>query len=181
MQEQSTVTVSSFWSNLFKTPAERDEIKEVLNTMLPFKDLSSKELDLLLTIIHNRVYAANEFVFRQGDPGIGLYIIQSGEVAIERKLDEEHKYILTKCVRGDFFGELALLDDEERSASAIATKDSKLAVIFKPDLDAFIDKYPKKGIKILRGLSQIVTTRLRNVNQDFVTLYFQSLNTMKKD
>jgi CRP-like cAMP-binding protein len=177
MQEQShTITASSFWSNLFKTPAERDEIKEVLSSMLPFKELSSRDLELLLFIVHNRVYVANEVIFSQGDPGIGLYIIQAGEVIIERKLDKDRKYILARFTKGDFFGEIALLDDESRSASAIATKDSKIAVIFKPDLDEFIDKYPKKGIKILRGLSQIVATRLRNINQDFVSLYFQSLN-----
>lgn len=176
MQEQNEIiTASSFWSNLFKTPAERDQIKEVLSSMLPFQDLSSRDLDQLLMIVHNRVYAENEFIFNQGDPGIGLYVIQEGEVIIERKLDQNHKYILAKFTKGDFFGELALLDEEARSASAIATTTSKLAVIFKPDLDDFIEKYPKKGIKILRGLSQIVAIRLRNINQDFVTLYFKSL------
>ncbi|MCX6149861.1 MAG: cyclic nucleotide-binding domain-containing protein [Ignavibacteriales bacterium] len=177
MQEnKNTITVSSFWSNLFKTPAERDEIKLVLTSMPPFKELSSRDLDLLLHIVHNRVYAANEFIFNQGDPGIGLYIIQSGEVRIEKQIDKNQKYTLAVFNRGDFFGEIALLDDDARSASAIAAKDSKLAVIFKPDLDEFVEKYPKKGIKILQGISQIVATRLRNINQDFITLYFQSLN-----
>jgi CRP/FNR family cyclic AMP-dependent transcriptional regulator len=176
MQEQNDIiTASSFWSNLFKTPAERDQIKEVLSSMLPFQDLSSRDLEQLLMIVHNRVYAENEFIFNQGDPGIGLYVIQEGEVMIERKLDQNHKYILAKFNKGDFFGELALLDEEARSASAISTTTSKLAVIFKPDLDDFIEKFPKKGIKILRGLSQIVAIRLRNINQDFVTLYFKSL------
>ena len=78
--------------------------------------------------------------------------------------------------RGDFFGELALLDEEKRSASAIALKDSQVAVIFKPDLDEFVETHSKEGIQILRGISQIVATRLRNLNQDYFTLYNKTLS-----
>ncbi len=172
---------SSFWANLFKQTTHRGQLKDMLSIMPLFSDFTSRDLDLLLTIIHNRAYAANEYIFYQGDPGIGLYIIIEGEVIIERQLDKEHRYMLSRFIAGDFFGELALLDDDGRSASAIATTNSKLAVIFKPDLDEFIAKYPKKGIKIIRGISQIVATRLRSINDDFFTLYVQSLNRIKEE
>lgn len=182
MQEnKSGVKSSSFWANLFKQTTHRSQLKDMLSIMPVFNELTSRDLDLLLPIIHNRAYTANEYVFYQGDPGIGLYIILDGEVIIERQIDKEHKYMLARFIAGDFFGELALLDDEGRSASAIATKNSKLAVIFKPDLDEFIAKYPKKGIKIIRGISQIVATRLRSINDDFFTLYVQSLKTLKEE
>jgi len=182
MQEiKPAVKSSSFWANLFKQTTHRGQLKDMLSIMPVFSELTQKDLDLLLPIIHNRAYAANEYVFYQGDPGIGLYIILDGEVIIERQIDKEHKYMLARFIAGDFFGELALLDDDGRSASAIATNNSKLAVIFKPDLDEFIAKYPKKGIKIIRGISQIVATRLRSINDDFFTLYVQSLNRIKEE
>ncbi|MBI5476201.1 MAG: cyclic nucleotide-binding domain-containing protein [Ignavibacteriales bacterium] len=164
------MTKSSFWANLFKTPTEKSELEEVLLSMLPFKNLSNKNFKLLMKVIHNRIYAANEYIFFQGDPGIGLYLIIRGEILITEEIDGE-RFDLAMLTRGDFFGELALLDEEKRSASAIALKDSQLAVIFKPDLDEFVETHSKVGIQILRGISQIVATRLRNLNQDYFTLY----------
>lgn len=164
------VIKSSFWQNLFKTPTEKDDIEEVLKAMPPFKNLKSHHLKLLLKVMHNRVYTVNEHIFFQGDPGIGLYIIIEGEILITRE-EENHRFDLAIMKRGDFFGEIALLDEERRSASAIALKESQIAVIFKPDLDEFVEKFPKEGVNILRGISQIIATRLRNLNQDYFSLY----------
>ncbi len=69
-----------------------------------------------------------------------------------------------------------MIDGETRSASAIANTDTRLAVIFKPDLDEFIDKYPKKGIKILEGVAHIVTVRLRTLNEEYFNLQNESKN-----
>jgi len=164
------MTNSSFWANLFKTPTEKSELEEVLLSMPPFKNLNSKSIKLLMKVIHNRIYTSNENIFYQGDPGIGLYIIIRGEVLITQDTNGE-RFDLALLTRGDFFGELALLDEAKRSASAIALKDSQLAVIFKPDLDEFVESNSKEGINILRGISQIIATRLRNLNQDYFALY----------
>ncbi len=164
------MTKSSFWANLFKTPTEKSELEEVMLSMPPFKSLSNKKIKLLMKVIHNRIYTANEYIFYQGDPGIGLYLIIRGEILITEEIDGE-RFDLAMLTRGDFFGELALLDEEKRSASAISLKDSQLAVIFKPDLDEFVETHSKEGIQILRGISQIIATRLRNLNQDYFTLY----------
>lgn len=167
---------STFWSNLFKAPAERTDLEDVLLSMPPFKSFESSHLRNLVNIIHNRVYSANEFIFFQGDPGIALYIIRDGEVKIVKQNEKGEEMELTRFGRGDFFGELALMDNDVRSASAVAVKESKIGVIFKPDLDIFIEKYPKKGIAILKGLSQIVATRLRILDDEFLLLYSKSLN-----
>ncbi len=168
-------TKSSFWANLFKTPTEKSELEEVLLSMPPFQNLNPSHLKNLMTLMHNRVFASNELIFHQGDPGSGLYIIIKGEVIISQEEDNE-RWELAVLGRGDFFGELALLDDERRSASATALKETQLAVIFKPDLDNFVETFPKEGIKILRGISHIVATRLRNLNQDYFNLYNKTRN-----
>lgn len=166
----STIAKSSFWANLFKTPTEISDLEEVLQSIPPFRKLSGKHLNLLKQLIHNRVYAANEYVFYQSDPGISLYIIINGEVLITQdELGE--RFDLAMLGRGDFFGELALLDEEKRSASAISLKESQVAVIFKPDLDDFVDSYPKEGVDIMKGLSNIIATRLKNLNRDYFSLY----------
>ena len=124
-----------------------------------------------MQIIHHRVYESNEFIFSQGDPGIALYIVKEGEVKIVYKDEFDKLHELANLLKGDFFGELAMLNDDVRSASAVAVKESSLAVIFKPDLDEFIEKYPRKGIQILRGISQITAIRLRKLNEELAVLY----------
>ncbi|KAF0153269.1 MAG: cAMP-binding protein [Ignavibacteria bacterium] len=167
---------NSFWNNLFKTKTEKSNIEEVLLSMPPFHDLTITNLKAITKLMHNRIYHPNELIFHQGDPGTGLYIIISGQVVI-RQEEEKNSWDLTKLSRGDFFGELALLDDERRSATAIALEETRVIVIFKPDLDAFIQNNPKEGIKILKGISQIIAIRLRSLNQDYFQLYKQ----MKKN
>lgn len=180
MPAVTEVKRSNFWANLFKVPTDKSELEDILLLMPPFQNLSRKELNSLMQLMHNRCYEPGELIFSQGDPGIGLYIIQDGDVKIERCSKSGKKVNLANFTKGDFFGELALLDEDTRSASAISLTKTKIAVIFKPDLDEYIDKYPKRGIKIVRGISQIVTTRLRNVNEDFVTLYLKEFNEEKE-
>lgn len=170
MKENQKVVRSSFWANLFKPPTDKSDLQEILQGIPMFAELSKRDFPMLFNIIHNRSYVAQEYIFYQGDPGIGLYIIREGEVRIVRKLDSGEIIPLAKFKDGDFFGELALVDDEKRSASAIADSDVKLAVIFKPDLDEFISRFPKKGVKILQGISHVVAVRLRQLNEENIKL-----------
>lgn len=176
MNNDPKIIKSDFWANLFKTPAKKDQLEDILLSMLPFKNIDTKYFKLLIKLIHNRVYSPNEYIFMQNDPGIGLYLILKGEVSITYETDDGERYDLANLSEGDFFGELALLDEDKRSASAIAMKETQIAVIFKPDLDEFIDAHPREGIKILRGISQILATRLRNINFDYISLYNRKRN-----
>ncbi|MBK9099434.1 MAG: cyclic nucleotide-binding domain-containing protein [bacterium] len=170
MVENEKKVHSSFWANIFHTPTETDELVTSLKNIPLFKSLTKKDITSLLNLMHERSYVSGEYIFYQGDPGLGLYLIREGEVLISRENDNGEKIQLAVIHKGDFFGELALVDNEKRSASAIANSDTKLSVIFKPDLDEFIEKYPKKGIKILQGISEITAMRLRTLNEDYFNL-----------
>lgn len=170
MNEKKEIVRSSFWANLFKAPSDKSDLLEILKDIPIFSKLTQREIASLLNIVHDRSYIAREYIFYQGDPGIGMYIIREGKVRIERKTDSSEIIPLATFKEGDFFGELALVDDEKRSASAIAETDVKLAVIFKPDLDDYISRFPKKGIKILQGISHIVAVRLRQLNEENIKL-----------
>jgi CRP/FNR family transcriptional regulator, cyclic AMP receptor protein len=171
MTEENKKTIhSSFWANIFHTPTESDELVHSLQAIPLFISLTKKDISGLLGIIHNRNYIAGEYIFYQGDPGIGLYLISEGEIQINRESEKGEKVPLAVFHKGDFFGELALVDSEKRSASAIANTDTKLSVIFKPDLDEFIEKYPRKGIKIVQGIAEITAVRLRTLNEDYFNL-----------
>lgn len=164
MENNDKIIHSGFWANIFKS-SDQKETGDLLD-LPPFRLLEKRDLSLLMTIIHDRTYLAGEYIFYQGDPGIGLYILKEGTVEIVLQDDFQNHIPLASFSRGDFFGELALVDGEKRSASAIARTDVKLSVMFKPDVDEFIEKHPKKGVKILQALSQIIAIRLRQVNED---------------
>lgn len=165
---------NSFWNNLFKSKIKKSEIEEVFLQMPPFQELSTVNLKAISRLMHNRIYQPGEMIFHQGDPGTGLYIIISGQVVIKQEEDKK-SWDLAKLYTGDFFGELALLDDEVRSATAVALEETEVIVIFKHDLDTFIKNNPKEGTKILKGISRIIAIRLRNLNQE----YFQLFKEMK--
>jgi len=175
MEEEKNHTVhSSFWSNIFNPATEKTDLQNSLQLIPLFKGLGKRDLSMLFNIIHRRSYLANEYIFYQGDPGIGLYVIREGEVNIIRSGDSSEEIHLATFTKGDFFGELALVDGERRSASAVAKTDVKVVVIFKPDLDEFIEKYPRKGIKILTGIAHIIATRLRSLNEEYFS--YKNLN-----
>jgi CRP-like cAMP-binding protein len=173
MNENIKIKDSSFWTNLFKSPTESEDLETLLRSMPPFEDVRKKSLGHLMELMHNRVYQQGEYLFYQGDPGVCLFIIREGEVKIEFKKDDT-SFELVTLTRGDFFGEMALLEDDVRSASAIALTEVQANVIFRPDLNEFVERNPKEGIKILRGMAKILATRLRETNAAYLDLLIKS-------
>ncbi len=110
--------------------------------------------------------ASNEPVFSQGDPGLGMYIIQSGDVAITIAGKDGNERELVVFNDGDFFGELALLDESPRSANARCKTECLLIGFFRPDLFELIEKKASLGIKIVLKLSEIVAQRLRETDKE---------------
>ncbi len=168
------ITKSSFWSNLFKTPQKKDTLVKVFQSSPIFKDLNEKELKFILKTVNQRVYQTGEYIFLKGDPGLGLFFILDGNVNIVLNDNSGREYKVAELSVGDFFGEVSLLGEESRTASAVAITDAKIGVFFKDDLDQYIDRYPDRGVKILRGISSVLATRLKNINDDFFNLYFSN-------
>jgi len=148
-----------FWSNIFKpTSAIKENIFTVLKRVPIFHDLSYKELKSVERILHRRHYKASEVVFKENEPGLGMYIIESGRVNIT--VGKENK-LLVLLSNGDFFGEMALILEGQRTASAIAVAQTKLLGFFQPDLFGLLETNPRIGNKILRRLAQMIAERLR--------------------
>jgi CRP/FNR family cyclic AMP-dependent transcriptional regulator len=139
-------------------PRFRDTLK-----MIPiFTDLGRRELASVERILHRREYHAGEVIFRQDEPGLGMYIIESGRVRIhaDGSLDN-----VTELGDGEFFGELPLLDGGTRSATAMAKTPCRIYGFFQPDLFALIERNPPLGVKIVMSLAAIIGMRLRAANE----------------
>jgi len=156
---------SAKWENIFKG-WNRTESETVLTLkQVPiFRDFSDKDFSEVEKLIHHRNYSTGDFIFKNRAPGEGMYIIMHGAVKITIGTRAKDENILAELGEGDFFGELALFDDEPRSANAIATKDSELLGLFQQDLFTLQERNPVLGLKILLNLGRVLGDRLRGTN-----------------
>jgi len=104
-------------------------------------------------------YPAGEVIFRQGELGTDMFIIQDGEVQIIKHIADE-SHVLSKLEKGDFFGEMAILESVPRTADAVAVTDVKVLVINGARFDDMLRKNPEIAVRIIRKYSQ----RLREAN-----------------
>src|SRR4030066_1830979 len=163
--------MTKLWENIFKfRQKETDEIDNILIQIPIFQDLNNRELRTIKRILHQREYKKNEVIFNQGDVGLGMYIIVKGTVDI---VCDPGRPILTELHDGDFFGELALLDESPRSATAVTTMPAELLCFFKPELLDLINRNPKLGGKILFKLAWTIGERLKSTNEQIRELCFQ--------
>ncbi len=159
------------WSNgIFMKKRKKENIFTILKQVPIFSDLSDRELVEIEKILHKRKYKEGEPVIRKGDPGLGMYIIVKGSVDIIDKEKKASQKTLASLHDGSFFGDMALLDESPRSASAVATIDSEIIGFFRPDFLDLIYRKPKLGIKILLALAKVLGERLRRTNELLIQL-----------
>jgi CRP/FNR family cyclic AMP-dependent transcriptional regulator len=127
---------------------------ELLRQFDLFADLSTAELEGLAALMRPRPYAKDEVIYLRGDPGTAFYLIASGKVKIALTSPEGKELILRRLGPGGFHGELALLDDEPRSADAIATEASLLLVLQRDAFRQFLTEHADAATKLLGTVSQ---------------------------
>jgi CRP/FNR family cyclic AMP-dependent transcriptional regulator len=160
--------MNKFWGNIFKSRQQQaDEIDALLVKIPVFQDLNKREIMLIKRILHQREYGKNELIFREGEVGLGMYIIVKGGVKI---LCGPGEQILAELKDGDFFGEISLLNDLPRSASAVTQSPCTMLCFFKPELLDIINRTPKLGCKILFRLAWTIGERLVSTNQQLSEL-----------
>jgi CRP-like cAMP-binding protein len=151
-----------------KKETKQAPFRDTLKHIPIFAELSRRELAAVERILHRREFHAGEIIFRQDEPGLGMYIIESGKVTIKTDDDAD---TVTELSDGEFFGELPLLDGGTRSATALAVTPCRIYGFFQPDLFALIERNPRLGVKLVMSLAAIIGMRLRAANervQDFM-------------
>src|SRR5437660_12035733 len=121
-------------------------------------DEAADELCQLLTSIDSK---AGAFLFRHGEQGDAMYIIEQGKVRICVQTLDGHQFTLTELGRGDFFGEMALLDGQHRSADALVSEDARLAVLARDHFLSFMRSNPNVALEMLTALAN----RLRRTDE----------------
>jgi CRP-like cAMP-binding protein len=130
-----------------------------------FETLLDQELTTVKGLCRPETAAKNAVIFKEGDAGDRCYIIMKGEVRISKFIPNIGEEALTVLKPGEYFGEMALIDNYPRSAHAIANTDVALLSITKTDLDKALNEDHELGYKLLWAFAKTLSRRLRETNE----------------
>ena len=166
---------TTLWESLrfFRKENAEEEIMELLRSCPVFVGIPDRGLRQIREMCHLRYYKDNEHIFRFGEPGVGLYIILEGQVEIYRNEGELHRQF-TVFGPGDFLGELALLEDRPRTASAASRGYSRVMGFFRPDLLSLLQRNPRLGSVIILNMARLTARRLINTNDELERLQLEA-------
>jgi len=138
---------------------------DILKNIFLFESLTEEELEKIAGIIEKEEFSEGSTVFKEGDKGEKFYIIYSGSVRVSQSISGTGEEALTILEKGNFFGEMALIDDAPRSADLIVHEQTELLVISKKNFDdlLFFDK--DIAYKILWAFVRTFSSRLRETNE----------------
>jgi uncharacterized membrane protein len=134
--------------------------EELLSNIALFESLTDDDLTALSQRVESVDYEVGEVIFRQGDEGSSLFVIEDGAVEISYG-EGRARVVLATLFAGQYFGELSLFDGSPRSATATAAKRSRLVRLDRDDLVDFVNKNPAAALRIIAEMSD----RLRQTNE----------------
>jgi CRP/FNR family cyclic AMP-dependent transcriptional regulator len=148
---------------------------EILKQSAIFKDLDDFQLEIVSGICEVVELGFDEYVFREGDEGDRLYVIERGEVRISRVLPGTGEEALTVLKRGACFGEMAILDQSERSTDAIANTRCTLLSISRANFEAMLESDMALANKVLWSVVHMLCERLRMTNETLRSLLVMAM------
>ena len=149
-----------FWSNLFRqSKSSNDVITDLwLETSL-FHNIPPRVCHQLVRRMHIRQYKADEVVFKAGELGAGAVLIKSGEVMVQ-----SNGKVLAVLQAGDFFGEVALVNEDPRTADAIAKNDCELVFLVRQEIEEWVRSSPRHGVTFMSNVAHVLASRLSHSN-----------------
>lgn len=135
----------------------------MLNRMHLFSELNPSDTDILTSHGTTRTYPANSILINEGDETDSLYVLLEGEVKVYASDENGKEVILNILGPGEYFGELALVDNEPRSASVKTMQTTKVMVIAKHDFKKVLADYPDIAFNMIQSLARQVRDLTNNV------------------
>jgi uncharacterized membrane protein len=147
---------------------------EAIRSVPLFASLDDEAAADLRNLLSDKIVPQNTRLFRKGDKGDAMYLIESGRVRISIQDDDKHELTLTELAQGDFFGEMSLIDGRQRSADARVIEDARLAVLSRDAFLSFVRTNPDVALEMLSALTdrlrrtdELLRSRVsRNVNEE---------------
>jgi CRP/FNR family transcriptional regulator, cyclic AMP receptor protein len=154
-------------------PASAEETAALLARVPVFEELADDDLRRVAEVIVPRRFAGGEVVFREGDDSDTAYVVSSGHARAIREHPDGRQITLATFGPGDIFGELAMFDDERRSATVEATDDLEVLGILGGDMRRLLRRHPDMAVKLVISLGR----RLRAANERLARQSFQTVQS----
>jgi CRP-like cAMP-binding protein len=149
--------------DLMNAPASPEQLKN----LALFMEFTRGEMETLIELADPTLFKAGSVIVRQDEMGDALYIVVSGEAQVTHRRDGRD-ILLATLVAGDFFGELALVDDGPRSATVTATQECLLLKVPQAVLRALAGVYPNAAFKLLMTIAKVLVARMRKGNARYI-------------
>jgi uncharacterized membrane protein len=150
---------------------------EALRSVPLFASLDDADASALRSLLKLEVMPAGSVLFRKGEGGDAMYLIEGGRVRIHIRDREGEDVTLAELSGGDFFGEMAILDGKTRSASATVTEDARLAVLSREHFHAYVRRKPGLALEMLSA----ITERLRHTDEMLRQRVTRNLNEVEEE
>lgn len=134
---------------------------EALRSVPLFGSLDDEAAKDLRNLLSDQIVPQNTRLFKQGDKGDAMYLIESGRVRISLRDDDKQEVTLAELAQGDFFGEMSIIDGRQRSADAHVIEDARLAILSRNAFLSFVRNNPDVALEMLSAL----TDRLRRTDE----------------
>ena len=129
---------------------------------------SYDEIEVIANYMSLNSFSSGEYIFREGDRENFIAFIIKGEVQICKESSDRLESIVVTLKAGTHFGEMSLVDEEPRSASARARDEVELLILSKTNFDSLVESRADIGNKILRSIARLLSKRLRQTTGKLV-------------
>lgn len=146
---------------------------ELLHRVPLFSALAEEDLVQVAEVALPRRFGASTTVFREGDASDTCYVIRRGHARALREHSDGRSITLAQFGPGDIFGELAMLDDERRSATVETLEETEVLAILGPDMRRLLREHPEIAVKLIVALGR----RLRETNERLARQSFQTVQS----
>jgi CRP-like cAMP-binding protein len=153
--------------------ASTQETVELLGQVPVFAPLAASDLELVAEVCHPRRFGAGEVIFREGDESNTCYVVRSGHARAVREHADGRQITLATFGPGDIFGELAMFDDERRSATVESIDDLDVLAILGGDMRRLMHEHAEIAVKLAVSLVR----RLRAANERLARQSFQTVQS----
>jgi CRP/FNR family transcriptional regulator len=154
-------------------PATSEDTIALLHRVPVFSALSEPELAQVAQVAVPRTFGASEVVFREGDASDTCYVVRSGHARAIREHADGRSITLANFGPGDIFGELAMFDDERRSATIETLEETEVVGILGGDMRRLLREHPDIAVKLVAALGR----RLRETNERLTRQSFQTVQS----
>jgi CRP-like cAMP-binding protein len=165
----------------------QDSITERLKSISFFSDMSDHDLQQIAEITEEKTYAKGEAIIEERTSAERFFIIYRGKIEITKQFEDGEQFVLAVHSDGDFFGEMALLDEGPRSATARAVEPTTVLEITRSDFETLLYKAPVVAYHIIRELSSrlretgaLLVSLLHRRNRQLYRSYLDTITTIIK-